>query len=75
MQAVGWMTIHPVHGLTIPYWMGLWFGLFPTWESFGFQVAAAVFVIGSYYLAEYQHKRERTQPVAKPPKVRGQAAD
>jgi high-affinity iron transporter len=75
MQAVGWMTIHPVHGLTIPYWMGLWFGLFPTWESFGFQVAAAVFVIGSYYLAEYQHKRERTQPVAKPPKVRGQTAD
>jgi high-affinity iron transporter len=61
MQAVGWMTITPIWGLTIPYWLGLWFGLFPTWESFGFQLAAAAFVIGSYYLAEYQHKRERVR--------------
>jgi high-affinity iron transporter len=64
MQAVGWMTISPIHGLTIPYWLGLWFGLFPTWESFGFQAAAAGFVIGSYYLAEFQHKRERSQRAA-----------
>ena len=59
LQAVGWMTLHPVSSLTIPYWMGQWFGLYPTWESFGFQAVAAAFVIGSYYLAEYKHKRER----------------
>lgn len=59
MQAVGWMTITPIWGLTIPYWMGLWFGLFPTWESFSFQIVAAAFVIGSYYLAEHQHERDR----------------
>ena len=65
MQVVGWMTITPIRGLTLPYWLGLWFGLFPTWESCGFKLAAAVFVIGSYYLAEYQHKRDRRPRPAK----------
>lgn len=61
MQAVGWMPITPVSGLFIPFWMGQWFGLFATWQGLGFQLAAAAFVIGSYYLAEYQQKRARTQ--------------
>jgi len=60
MQAVRWMTFTPVQGLDIPYWMGLWFGLFPTWEGIIAQVAAAVFVIGTYYLAQYQHKLTRS---------------
>lgn len=57
MQLVGWMPIHPVRWLSLPYWSGLWFGLYPTWEGFGFQAAAAVFVIGSYILAESMQKR------------------
>ncbi|MCK6629234.1 MAG: FTR1 family protein [Anaerolineae bacterium] len=75
LQAVGWMTITPVHGLTLPYWLGLWFGLFPTWESFGFQLTAAVFVIGSYYLAEYQHHRERALRTAKRAEVTSQIVE
>lgn len=75
LQAVGWMTITPVQGLTLPYWLGLWFGLFPTWESFGFQLVAAVFVIGSYYLAEYQHKQERAQRSAKRTEVSSQIVE
>lgn len=75
LQAVGWMTIAPVHGLTLPYWLGLWFGLFPTWESFGFQLAAAVFVIGSYYLAEYQHRHERIQRTSKRAEVTSQIVE
>lgn len=59
MQAVRWMTFTPIQGLQVPYWMGLWFGLYPTWESIGAQGAAAVFVIGSYYLAKYKQKRDR----------------
>lgn len=61
MQKVGWMSLHPIRGLDIPYWMGLWFGLFPTWEGIGWQVAAAVFVIGSYYLAEFLRSKERKE--------------
>ncbi|MEM9775686.1 MAG: FTR1 family protein, partial [Chloroflexota bacterium] len=59
MQRVGWMSVTPIRWLDIPYWMGLWFGLFPTWEGIGFQFGAGVFVIGSYYLAEYLKERER----------------
>lgn len=57
MQAVGWVPISPVGSLNLPYWVSLWLGIFPTWETICGQGAAAVFVIGSYYLAEYQQKQ------------------
>jgi high-affinity iron transporter len=59
MQSVGWLPITPVRGLFVPYWMGQWFGLFANWEGLGLQILAAVFVVGSYFLAEYQNKRKR----------------
>ena len=52
-QSVGWMPVDPIEGLRSPYWLGLWFGVFPTWQSVGLQIGAAAFVIGSYVLAEY----------------------
>ncbi len=60
LQVVGWLPIHPVSTLDLPYWTGLWFGLYPTWEGLGLQVAAASFVIGSYYLAEWQKKQQHS---------------
>jgi high-affinity iron transporter len=60
LQVVGWLPLHPIRWLMLPYWTGLWFGLFATWEGVGLQVAAAVFVLGSYLLAEQlQHRRAR----------------
>ncbi|MCB0201716.1 MAG: hypothetical protein KDI03_16750, partial [Anaerolineae bacterium] len=66
MQVVGWMPIHPIHQITIPYWWGTWFGIYPTWEGLALQFAAAGFVIGSYFLAERKQKgkRHRTAPSA-----------
>lgn len=58
MQVVGWLPIHVIEVLPLPYWLGTWFGLYATWEGIGLQVVAAAFVIGSYYLAEYTQKRE-----------------
>ena len=29
LQLVGWLPLHGIQGLDIPYWTGLWFGLFP----------------------------------------------
>ena len=57
MQAVGWAPISPVGSLNLPYWVSLWLGIFPTWETICGQGAAAAFVIGSYYLAEFQQKQ------------------
>lgn len=59
MQSVGWMPMNPIDGLYPPLWMGRWFGLFATWQGVGLQLAAAVFVIGSYFLAEHQNKQVR----------------
>ncbi|HEU4328704.1 MAG TPA: FTR1 family protein [Roseiflexaceae bacterium] len=60
LQVVGWLPTHPIRWLTplLPYWTGLWFGLYATWEGILFQFAAGAFTIGSYFLAEYMNKRE-----------------
>ena len=58
LQVVGWLPIHVVAGLDLPYWLGTWFGIYATWEGLGFQCAAMVFVLGSYYLAEGMRKHK-----------------
>ncbi|HEX5928184.1 MAG TPA: FTR1 family protein, partial [Solirubrobacterales bacterium] len=52
MQGAGWVPIHSID-VDLPYWLGTWLGVFPTWETLGAQVVALAFVIGSYYAAEY----------------------
>ncbi len=61
MQAVGWVGITPLQGFTPPYWAGLWFGIYATWQGVLAQIGAAVFVIGSYYLAEGLQEKRRKQ--------------
>jgi high-affinity iron transporter len=51
MQGTGWIPITPID-VDPPYWLGLWFGVYPTWETIGAQVGAMAFVIGSYALAQ-----------------------
>ncbi|MCA0454643.1 MAG: FTR1 family protein [Chloroflexi bacterium] len=64
MQVVGWLPITPIIGLNLPIWLGQWFGLFATWQGIGLQIAAAVFVIGSYYWAEHINKTRREHKTA-----------
>ena len=52
MQTVGWLPVSPIAGLRLPYWSGVWFGVYPTWEGVLLQLSAFVFVIGSYLAAE-----------------------
>ena len=47
MQGVGWVPITPID-VEIPYWAGIWLGIFPTVETMVAQAAGGVFVIGSY---------------------------
>jgi high-affinity iron transporter len=51
MQGTGWLPITPVD-VDLPYSLGLWLGVYPTWETIGSQVVAALFVIGSYFVAQ-----------------------
>ena len=66
MQVVGWMPVTPVEGLTLPFWAGMWFGVFPTWEGLLLQAAALVFVLGSYFAAEALRRRKRRRILAAP---------
>jgi high-affinity iron transporter len=52
LQLAGWISETPVN-LAIPAWMGIWFAIFPTIESLSAQIFAGVFVIGSYFVAQY----------------------
>jgi high-affinity iron transporter len=50
MQLAHWIRTTPIPWLVkvIPSWMGLWFSIFPTWETLLAQAAAAILVLGSY---------------------------
>jgi high-affinity iron transporter len=65
-QDLGWLPRHETP-FTVPGWMGAWFEMYSTWETLGVQALAALFVIGSYYLATYvkvTRPRRRGEPVA-----------
>jgi len=53
MQLAHWISTTPVPSLVrmIPRWAGLWFSVFPTYETLIAQAIAAVLVVGSYYAA------------------------
>lgn len=70
-QDLGWLPAHPTP-FTLPGWMGAWFEMYSTWETLGAQVLAALFVIASYYAAEYVKVR-RPQRRGEQPAVRASA--
>jgi high-affinity iron transporter len=58
-QAVGWMPITPLNDVIMPYWVGLWLGIYPTLQTLIGQFFAVAFVVGSYALAEVFRSRTR----------------
>jgi high-affinity iron transporter len=74
MQGTGWLPITPVD-VALPYWSGLWFGVFPTLETLGGQLAAAAFVIGSYFLAQELKVKRPRRRVGRRPQPDPQPAD
>lgn len=63
LQAVGWAPIHPIGDWAPPYWMSLWLGIFPTWESVLMQIVAIIFVLGSYVAAERASEMARQRRI------------
>jgi high-affinity iron transporter len=70
-QDLGWLPRHPTP-FTLPEWMGSWFEMYSTWETLGVQLVAALFVIGSYWLAK-ELKVNRPQRQGARPAVRPEA--
>ncbi|MEA2282867.1 MAG: high-affinity iron transporter, partial [Solirubrobacteraceae bacterium] len=70
-QGLGWLPSHATP-FTIPTWMGSWFEMYSTWETLAAQLLAALFVVGSYWLAkEFKVKRPQRQGLQ--PAVRTEA--
>jgi high-affinity iron transporter len=53
MQLAFWLPTTKIAFLDgrIPDWAGVWFSIFPTWETMAAQAIAAVLVVGSYFLS------------------------
>jgi high-affinity iron transporter len=71
-QDLGWLP-RDVTPFTLPEWMGSWFEMYSSWETLGAQALAAVFVVGSYFLAQ-ELKVKRPQRRGQAPAVRADAA-
>src|SRR6201985_3779955 len=61
MQVAHWISRTDIGWLTnvIPAWMGMWFAVFPTYETMIAQLLAAILVLGSYYAATHMQRSVR----------------
>jgi high-affinity iron transporter len=70
MQLAHWITRTDIPWLvdTLPAWMGMWFAVFPTYETVIAQGFAAIVVVGSYYAARHVRRLacENTAPEPEP---------
>src|SRR3954471_15959727 len=64
-QDLGWLPRHATP-FTLPGWLGSWFEMYSSWETLAAQALAAVFVVGSYYVAR-EVKVKRPQRRGKQP--------
>jgi high-affinity iron transporter len=53
MQQAGWLGTSTIKALDghVPDWAGVWFSVYPTWETIIAQILALVLVVGSYFLS------------------------
>ena len=56
-QTVGWLPVHPVPGLELPSWMGVWLGLYPTWEGLLIPFGTFAYVGAMWLFVKFSAKR------------------
>jgi hypothetical protein len=61
MQLAHWISRTDISWLAnvVPAWMGMWFAVFPTYETMVAQLLAAILVVGSYYAASHMRRGVR----------------
>jgi len=63
-QTIGWLTVHPIPGLELPSWTGVWLGIYPTWEGvlipFGAFAYVGVMWLWVKFTANRARARERS---------------
>ncbi len=61
-QTVGWLSVHPVPGLRLPNWTGVWLGLYPSWEGLLIPPLALVYVGGAWGWTKLAARRAGPPP-------------
>jgi high-affinity iron transporter len=56
-QVSGWLPVHPVPGLELPNWFGLWFGLYTLWEGLLIPPLGLAFVVGAWLYTKWSERR------------------
>jgi high-affinity iron transporter len=56
-QTVGWLPVHPLPGLNMPNWVGVWLGLYPSWEGLLIPPLALVYVGGAWLYLKLTARR------------------
>ena len=56
-QTVSWLPVHPVPGLQLPNWTGLWLGLYPSWEGLLIPPLSLVYVGGAWLWTKWSAGR------------------
>ena len=60
-QTVGWLPVHPIPGLQMPAWAGLWLGLYPTLEGLLIPFGAFAYVGGMWLFVKLTSNRARAR--------------
>jgi high-affinity iron transporter len=63
-QTVGWLGVHPVSGLEFPTWMGVWLGLYPTWEGLLIPFGTFAYVGGMWLWVKFVAQRAEKRAAA-----------
>ncbi len=66
-QTVGWLPVHPLPGIDLPNWVGVWLGIYPSWEGVLIPPLALVYVGGAWLYTKITAKRAQDKIPADPP--------
>ena len=76
-QTVSWLPVHPLPHVTLPNWLGVWFGIYPSWEGLLIPPLALVYVAGAWLYSKLTAKSAQQKyaaaPGAPPPVKRKEA--
>jgi high-affinity iron transporter len=69
-QTVGWLPVHPLPGLNLPNWAGVWLGIYPSWEGLLIPPLALVYVGGAWLYMKIRARAQQRHAAAAPPIAR-----
>ncbi len=66
-QTVSWLPVHPIPGLELPNWVGVWLGIYPSWEGILIPPLALVYVGGAWLYTKLSAKSAQEKYPGAPP--------